>query len=92
MSKSLKALAVLLVTAHALPALAQSVPPATLAGTLLDAAPGALTVSGITLYGTFDVGYVYQNHGAPVSTIYGSGIENLAIGTRNAVKTVSAAR
>ena len=69
------------------PALAQSQTQP--AGTLLDAAPGSLTLSGITLYGTFDAAYVYQNHGAPVSTIYGSGIENLAVSAKNAVKSIS---
>lgn len=34
-------------------------------GSIKDPLPGTVTWNGITLYGTVDVGYGYQSHGAP---------------------------
>jgi predicted porin len=38
---------------------------------------GSLTLHGITLYGTIDVGVAYQSHGAPLSNTAGLGLEYL---------------
>lgn len=35
--------------------------------TILDGAPGSITMAGLTVYGTLDVNAVYQNHGTPRS-------------------------
>lgn len=37
---------------------------------LLDGAPGSITVAGITVYGVADIAYGYQTHGAPMNGHY----------------------
>jgi len=36
-----------------------------------------LTWHGVTLYGTIDIGYTYQNHGAPLSDYFTTGLQYL---------------
>jgi len=43
----------------------------------LPAADGSLTWHGITLYGDIDLGVTYQNHGTPLNSDYGPGLEYL---------------
>ncbi len=47
---------------------------------------GALTYRGVTLYGALDLGVAYQNHGVPLSSIYGNGLEQLI--SRNSNRSV----
>jgi len=59
-------------------ALAQAVNSQSASGvaTLLDGAkPGTLTVAGITVYGTIDVGLGYQTHGTPLNGFFPQGLE-----------------
>ena len=44
-------------------------------GGMKDPLPDTLSSHGVTLYGTVDVGYAYQNHGVPYSGASGSGLE-----------------
>ena len=44
---------------------------------VLPAADGSLTWHGVTLYGGVDLGVAYQNHGTPLNTDYGPGLEYL---------------
>src|SRR3984885_8901311 len=37
---------------------------------LKDPLPDSLSLGGITLYGTVDIGYAYQSHGVPLSSQY----------------------
>ena len=67
---------------------AQTVP-VSLHSSILDAAPGSITWNGITVFGTADVGFAYQNHGAPLNGLYISGLDFFAASTKNLVKTVS---
>jgi predicted porin len=41
----------------------------------------SLSLGGVTLYGTVDVGYAYQNHGVPLSSQYLGGLEYQAFTT-----------
>ena len=43
----------------------------------------ALTWNGVTVYGTIDVGYVYQTHGAPLSGALPTGLEYRAFSAKN---------
>lgn len=53
-----------------------------------DAAPDdSLTWFGVTLYGTFDVGYTYQNRGAPLNDYFPPGLEYMV--QKNAQKKIS---
>jgi predicted porin len=46
--------------------------------------PDSLTVVGVTLYGTVDVGFVYQTYGAPQNPyLYLGGLDLLAYGVKN---------
>lgn len=54
---------------------AQAAAPAAPAGASLPAADGSLTYHGVTLYGGVDLGVAYQNHGTPLNTDYGPGLE-----------------
>lgn len=38
---------------------------------------GSLTYKGVTLYGTVDVGVMYQSHGTPISSTLSTGVEEL---------------
>jgi predicted porin len=40
-----------------------------------DPLPDSLSLGGVTLYGTIDVGYAYQNHGVPISSTLPGGLE-----------------
>src|SRR5580658_1093421 len=40
-----------------------------------DPLPDSLSIGGVTLYGTIDVGYAYQNHGVPLSSTLPGGLE-----------------
>ena len=59
---------------------------AAIGGTPPVPAAGGLTYRGITLYGALDVGVAYQNHGVPLSSIYGNGLEQLI--SRNSNRSV----
>jgi hypothetical protein len=41
----------------------------------------SLTLAGVTLYGTVDIGYAYQSNGAPLSSKYLGGLEYQAFTT-----------
>ena len=49
--------------------LAQTAPAGTVIS-FLDGEPGSITVAGITVSGTVDVGFGYQSHGAPMNAHY----------------------
>src|ERR1700722_9290402 len=40
-----------------------------------DPLPDSLSLGGVTLYATVDVGYAYQSHGVPLSSEYLGGLE-----------------
>jgi predicted porin len=46
-----------------------------------DPLPDALSLGGVTLYATVDVGYAYQSHGVPLSSEYLGGLEYQAFTT-----------
>jgi predicted porin len=48
---------------------------------LKDPLPDSLSLGGVTLYGTVDVGYAYQSHGVPLSSQYPGGLEYQAFTT-----------
>jgi predicted porin len=48
---------------------------------LKDPIPDSLSLGGVTLYGTIDVGYAYQSHGVPLSSQYLGGLEYQAFTT-----------
>ena len=52
-----------------------------------DEADDSLTWFGVTLYGTVDVGYTYQNRGTPLNDYYPSGLEYLL--QKNSNRSVS---
>src|SRR5579863_5551952 len=52
-----------------------------LAADLKDPIPDSLSLGGVTLYGTVDVGYAYQSHGVPSSAQYVGGLEYQAFTT-----------
>jgi predicted porin len=55
-----------------------------------DPLPDSLSLGGVTVYGTVDVGYAYQNHGVPLSSQYVGGLEYQAFTTtRNFAGSVS---
>jgi len=55
-----------------------------------DPIPDSLSLGGITLYGTVDIGYAYQSHGVPLSSQYVGGLEYQAFTTtRNFAGSVS---
>jgi len=57
---------------------------------LKDPLPDSLSLGGVTLYGTIDVGYAYQNHGVPLNSQYSGGLEYQAFTlTRNFAGSVS---
>jgi predicted porin len=55
-----------------------------------DPLPDSLTWNGVTLYGTIDVGYAYQNHGVPAGASFPQVLEYNIWNARNASKTISA--
>lgn len=59
---------------------------------LKDPLPDSLSLGGVTLYGTIDVGYAYQTHGVPLSSQFPTGLEYQAFtATRNFAGSVSSA-
>jgi predicted porin len=46
-----------------------------------DPLPDSLSLGGVTLYGTIDVGYIYQSNGVPLSSQYLGGLEYQAFTT-----------
>src|ERR1700726_2835827 len=55
-----------------------------------DPLPDSLSLGGITVYGTVDVGYAYQSKGVPLSSQYVGGLEYQAFTTtRNFAGSVS---
>ena len=46
-----------------------------------DPLPDSLSLGGVTLYATLDVGYAYQSHGVPLSSEYLGGLEYQAFTT-----------
>jgi predicted porin len=57
---------------------------------LKDPLPDSLSLGGVTLYGTIDVGYAYQTHGVPVNATFIPGLEYQALTTtRNFAGSVS---
>jgi predicted porin len=59
------------------------------AGSVKDPLPDSLTWNGVTLYGTLDVGYAYQNHGVPAGASFPQVLEYNIWNARNANKTIS---
>jgi predicted porin len=63
---------------------------ATALADMKDPLPDSLSLGGITLYGTVDIGYAYQSHGVPLSSQYVGGLEYQAFTTtRNFAGSVS---
>ena len=56
---------------------------------LKDPIPDNLSWQGVTIYGTVDVGYAYQTHGAPLGGAFYPGLEYNLNGSRNANRTIS---
>src|ERR1700719_4390516 len=57
-----------------------------------DPLPDSLSLGGVTIYGTVDIGYAYQNHGVPISSTIPGGLEYQAFTTtRNCAGSVSTA-
>jgi predicted porin len=57
-----------------------------------DPIPDSLSLGGVTIYGTVDIGYAYQNHGVPISSTLPGGLEYQAFTTtRNFAGSVSTA-
>ena len=48
---------------------------------LKDPIPDSLSLGGVTVYGTVDVGYAYESHGVPLSGQYLGGLEYQAFTT-----------
>jgi len=48
---------------------------------LQDPIPDSLSLGGVTLYATIDVGYAYQSNGVPLSSQWGGGLEYQAFTT-----------
>ena len=58
-------------------------------GGLKDPLPDTLSWHGVTLYGTIDVGYAYQNHGVPAGGSFPQVLEYNIWNAKNASKTIS---
>jgi predicted porin len=56
---------------------------------LKDPIPDNLSWQGVTIYGTVDVGYAYQTHGAPLGGAFYPGLEYNLNGSKNANKPIS---
>ena len=54
-----------------------------------DPLPDTLSWHGVTLYGTIDVGYAYQNHGVPAGGSFPQVLEYNIWNAKNASKTIS---
>jgi predicted porin len=55
---------------------------------LKDPIPDNLTWHGVTLYGTIDIGYAYQNHGAPLDSTFPQKLEYNIWGAKNASREI----
>jgi predicted porin len=58
-------------------------------GSVKDALPDKLSWSGVTLYGTIDLGYAYQNHGVPMGGSFPQTLEYNIWSSKNANKEIS---
>src|SRR5208282_585753 len=58
-------------------------------GSLRDPLPGTLSWNGVTLSGTIDVGYAYQNHGVPMGASFPQTLEYNIWSAKNADKAIS---
>ena len=56
---------------------------------LKDPIPDNLSWQGVTIYGTVDVGYAYQTHGAPLGGAFYPGLEYNLNGSKNASSAIS---
>jgi predicted porin len=56
---------------------------------LKDPIPDSMSWHGVTIYGTVDVGYAYQTHGAPLGGAFYPGLEYNLNGSKNANRVVS---
>src|SRR5580700_5425154 len=57
---------------------------------LKDPIPDSLSLGGVTVYGTVDVGYAYESHGVPLNSEFPGGLEYQAFTTtRNFAGSVS---
>ncbi len=56
---------------------------------LKDPVPDQLAWQGVTVYGTIDVGYAYQTHGAPLNGAFYPGLEYNLSGSKNANRAIS---
>ncbi len=56
---------------------------------LKDPIPDDLNWRGVTIYGTVDVGYAYQTHGAPLGGAFYPGLEYNLNGSKNANRAIS---
>jgi predicted porin len=56
---------------------------------LKDPIPDSMSWQGVTIYGTVDVGYAYQTHGAPLGGAFYPGLEYNLNGSKNANKPIS---
>ncbi len=54
-----------------------------------DPIPDNLSWNGVTVYGTVDVGYAYQTHGAPLGGAFYPGLEYNLNGSKNANRPIS---
>jgi predicted porin len=58
-------------------------------GSIKDPMPDSLSWNGVTLYGTIDVGYAYQNRGVPLGGSYPQTLEYNIWSAKNASKQIS---
>jgi hypothetical protein len=56
---------------------------------LNDPIPDKMSWHGITIYGTVDVGYAYQTHGAPLGGAFYPSLEYNLNGSKNANRAIS---
>ena len=72
LATSLAAIAAIVGSAHAQTSPAPAAPGGVIANILDGADPGTITVAGITVYGTFDVGFAYLSHAATRDSLGGN--------------------
>jgi predicted porin len=58
-------------------------------GGIKDPLPDGLSWKGVTIYGTIDIGYAYQNHGVPLGGSYPQTLEYNIWSAKNANKAIS---
>jgi predicted porin len=69
------------------PAIAVAIAGGSLAGAAYAADDSSLTWGGVTLYGTYDIGVVHDDHGTPVSKYWGQGVDYLIAKQSNTSRT-----